>query len=272
MKIEKLTSLTKKPPLYEVGTAIMWTDPHISKELLKAHLDPNHDAASRNPKSIQQIISWMKNQINPNSKDCLDLGCGPGLYCEQLQALGYHVTGIDFSQNSIDYASIQAKQKSLSIDYIYANYLEYQFTKQYDLIYIIYCDFGVLSKDQQKALLTKVYAGLKTGGTLILDAYNLDLIKKRTFEKDFEVSLGGFWSPNPYLCLSHAFHYPSDKLTLDQHIVIDEEDNYKVYRFWEHYFDQEEMVNLLKASKFSSVITENVLEDDYHITFYAATK
>jgi len=41
MNITDIVSKTEKPKIYEKGTAFMWTDTHISTQLLNIHL--NHD-------------------------------------------------------------------------------------------------------------------------------------------------------------------------------------------------------------------------------------
>ena len=43
----QLKAMMTKPALYEKGTVELWTDDHISKGLLEAHLDPDWDAATR---------------------------------------------------------------------------------------------------------------------------------------------------------------------------------------------------------------------------------
>ncbi len=75
-------------PFAQAGQRI-WTDPHVSKQLLAAHLDPKTDAASRRPESIDRTITWVVNllDLKPGNK-ILDLGCGPGLYSQRLAKLG----------------------------------------------------------------------------------------------------------------------------------------------------------------------------------------
>jgi hypothetical protein len=46
MNISDIIAKTKKPGIYEKGTAFMWTDEHISKQLLHIHLDPDIDLAN----------------------------------------------------------------------------------------------------------------------------------------------------------------------------------------------------------------------------------
>lgn len=42
-----LVSMLKKPQLYTKTTILFWDDEHISKQMLKAHLDPCFEGASR---------------------------------------------------------------------------------------------------------------------------------------------------------------------------------------------------------------------------------
>lgn len=69
---------------------------------------------------------------------------GPGLYAERFTAVGYMVTGIDFSGRSIGYARRSAQKAGLDIQYICQDYLTLDIGKLFDLSTMIYCDYGVL--------------------------------------------------------------------------------------------------------------------------------
>ena len=99
MKIKNLLKYTEKPEIYTKGTATIWTDPHISKQLLAIHLHKEIDLASRRQTTIDQTVSWIINKTSGKKLNILDLGCGPGLYAEQLAARGHQVTGMDFSKS-----------------------------------------------------------------------------------------------------------------------------------------------------------------------------
>ena len=45
--MKELLKYAMRPDLYEKGSAVMWTDPYISKQLLQIHLNPDMDLASR---------------------------------------------------------------------------------------------------------------------------------------------------------------------------------------------------------------------------------
>lgn len=42
-----LKQLNTRPKLFEQSTASIWDDPHISKGMLKAHLNENQESATR---------------------------------------------------------------------------------------------------------------------------------------------------------------------------------------------------------------------------------
>ncbi len=47
----------------------------------------------------------------------LDIGCGGGLLCEPMKRLGFNVTGIDASAETVGVASAHAEELGLNIDY-----------------------------------------------------------------------------------------------------------------------------------------------------------
>jgi 2-polyprenyl-3-methyl-5-hydroxy-6-metoxy-1,4-benzoquinol methylase len=273
MEINKIINLISNPKPYDKGTSVMWTDKYISKQLLELHLNPDTDTASRKEETIKKTIQWILKELNKEDAEILDLGCGPGLYTEKIAKLGHKVTGIDFSQNSIAYAKEIAKQNNLNINYICKNYLDLDFDNQFDLIIMIYCDFGVLSIEQREVLLGKIYRALKQGGIFIFDALNKYAIDNLNFQKSWEFSQKGFWKDKPYLYLSESFHYPEQKAILDQHIVIDEDDEFKIYRFWNHYFDGNDIEEKFTEVGFNRVQSyQNIIEGDKGVTFYKAKK
>jgi SAM-dependent methyltransferase len=262
MNFTHIIEFTKKPQIYAKGNAVMWIDEYISKQLLDIHLNPNIDLASRRGSSIESTVDWILNLVNMEKMSILDLGCGPGLYTEIMAARGHKVTGVDFSKNSIEYARNEAIRKNLNIKYVNQNYLELCEENIYDLIMMIFTDFGVLIPQEREILLQNVYRALKPGGTFIFDVLSDKNIELKTAEKSWEVEESGFWKDKPHLVLSDSFSYPEDKVILYQHIVIDSSDNIDVYRFWTHFFTFDNLKLMLEQKGFKKIkCYDDVLPD-----------
>ncbi|NLL69978.1 MAG: class I SAM-dependent methyltransferase [Epulopiscium sp.] len=107
------------------------------------------------------------------------MGCGPGLYAERLHKKGYNITGIDFSQRSINYARKKARERNQEINYVYKNYMDINYKNEFEIVILIYCDFGVLSDIRRQVLLKKIYESLKPGGKFIFDVFTLKEFEKR---------------------------------------------------------------------------------------------
>lgn len=263
MDFQKLFQSSVKPVLYEPGDAKMWTDPYISQQLLKIHLDPNIDAASRKPESIKRTLEFIYNFCNKSGIHILDLGCGPGIYTKEIAARGHEVTGMDFSENSIAYAKKQASINNQNIEYICQNYLELDYVEKFDLITMIYADFGVLIPVERERLLQNIFTALKPGGMFIFDVLNdKNLEIKFPDHKSWNVSLGGFWRELPYLELINGFHYEAEHVYLKQHTIIDQAEICTKYRFWTHYFNSTAIITMISDYGFENIdLYDNVLPE-----------
>lgn len=278
MNIEKIIRTARKPKVYTPGTALMWVDEYISTQLLEIHLSQDIELASRKKSTITSTIEWILHKVPGNGLNILDLGCGPGLYTEHLAQRGHIVTGMDFSSNSIHYAKESASNKKLDITYIQQNYLELEDKNKYDLVLLIFTDFGVLAPDQREILLGKIYRALKPGGTFIFDVLNDNYEVKIAGSKDWELSEKGFWRDSPYLALTESFYYEKQKVTLNQHIVIDQDGEAEVYRFWMHTFSHSDLGAIILSAGFSTaeyydgIIPDSDMCSSSSVTFCMAIK
>ena len=138
--------------------------------MLEAHLNPGIDAASRRPETIDRSVKWLIEILElKDGAPILDLGCGPGLYASRFVRAGIEVTGVDYSQRSIDYAINYATKNKLNITYRYQNYLELKDENQYDAALLIYGDFCPLNPEQRTTLLKNIHRASKPSGKFVLD-------------------------------------------------------------------------------------------------------
>jgi 2-polyprenyl-3-methyl-5-hydroxy-6-metoxy-1,4-benzoquinol methylase len=253
MKIQELVNKIKKPELYEKGSSVMWTDPYISQQLLQIHLHPEIDLGSRKHTTIEKTVNWLLSIDDNKEMNILDLGCGPGLYTELFAKRGHKVTGVDFSENSINYAKQESEKKCLDINYLHQNYLELDVPENaYDLVTLIYTDLGVLNPDERNTLLSNVKKSLKPGGIFIFDVLNDKDLDEKISPKNWEIADSGFWRPNPYLAISESIFYEKEKVVLSQHVVAEEE-QVEVYRFWTHFFSHEDISEMLSPHNFTEI-------------------
>ncbi|UJH67478.1 class I SAM-dependent methyltransferase [Allomuricauda sp. SCSIO 65647] len=255
MDINEIIKKVTKPNLYEKGTSFMWTDPYISKQLLQVHLNPDIDIGSRKKSTIEKTAQWiLESHDSSGELKILDLGCGPGLYAEIFAKSGHEVAGIDISKSSIDYAIRSAKEKGLNIAYKNGSYLDIDLGKeQYDVIVLIYTDFGVLVPTEREQLLENIFFALKKGGIFIFDVLKDTDLNEKLSPRTWEVCEVGFWRETPYLALSESFLYEKEKVIMFQHTIIENSGNLNNYRFWTHFFSQKDISTMLKQQNFRNI-------------------
>lgn len=243
-----MTIIDKRPLLFEKSSCNIWTDPYIQQQMLKEHLNPMSDGASRRQESICRITDFILTNSRPASR-LLDLGCGPGLYTSLFRAKGYEVTGIDFNKASIEYASGERKD----IRYIYGDYIKEYPAGIFDTIIMIYCDLGTHSDDYRDKLLKNIYHSMDEGGVFIFDVFTDGLEKDKKEGKSWDyVPEGGFWDKDEYLLLSEIFHYPQNNAFAYQYNLLGNEE-VKHFIVWDRYYSEEEITKVLKKIGFRKV-------------------
>ena len=236
-----LKYLEKRPAAYEVTGLKFWDDPHISKGMLAAHLNTELESATRKLDFIKKSVDWIKEITDgENRKKLLDLGCGPGIYAELFAERGFDVTGIDISGRSIDYAKENTVKKRSNIKYYQKSYLEMEYSEEFDIITLIYCDFGVLNPEERKILLKKIYKALKPGGMLIFDVFSEKEYQMKEENTSWSYNNGGYWSENPYVCLYSFSRYDEAAVFLEQYVILEKE-SVKCYNLWNKAFSAEEL-------------------------------
>ena len=248
VNLKLLLDAAKKPDLFSTGEELFWDDPHISQQMLEAHLNPTCDGASYNHKTIDQTVKWLFEYLKlQEGSKILDLGCGPGLYCTRFFQRGLNVIGMDYSKNSISYAVKYATENNMDIQYIYQNYLTMDYSNEFDAIFFISCDFGALSNTNRDLLLQKIHKALKPNGVLVFDVFT-KFNREQQSSSNWYVCETGFWKPYPHLVLEQTFHYEDENVFLDQHTVIDNSGNITTYKLWDHYYSIETISQVMEEN------------------------
>lgn len=240
----------RNPTVFQDSPNHLWTDPHIAKQMLAAHLNPEVEGATRQHSFVRASVEWIQAMF-PASRyhQLLDLGCGPGIYGELFAAAGYQVTGVDISSTAIDYGKRSAQAAGLSIQYQQLDYATEGLPGDKDLVTLIYCDYGVLPPKTRAALLKKIYHSLRVGGVLLLDVFTKQ--KYRDFQETTQwwVAENDFWSDQPSLHLQRQACFDT-AVFLDYHVVLTEKEK-KIFYIWEQVFSATEIQQELQAAGFT---------------------
>jgi 2-polyprenyl-3-methyl-5-hydroxy-6-metoxy-1,4-benzoquinol methylase len=234
----KLEAINARPKPFEFYTASeLWTDEHISQQMLALHLNEHVDAASRNAAFIDRSVGWIASHFDiDRGKRVADFGCGPGLYATRLAQRGACVTGIDFSKRSIEYGREVARRKGLPITFVHQDYLEFTTEDRFDLILMIMCDFCALSPAQRRTLLRTFHTLLVPDGAVLFDVYSLAAYRERQEAATYGPNLlNGFWSPQKYYGFLNTFKYDEEKLVLDKYTLVEATRTWTIYNWFQHF-------------------------------------
>ena len=236
----ELLAVTERPiPFSRMTVASLWTDPHVSEQMLRFHLDGSVDISSHRTEFIDAATAWMGGRFAGPGARVLDLGCGPGLYTTRHARARARVTGVDFSERSIAHARDRAAGDGLDIEYVREDYLEYATSGTFDLVTMIMRDYCAMSPAQRGALLSRICGWLAPEGAFVFDVDSLAALAARTESVEFESHPdGGFWSAGAHVAIRSSFVYPAETAALDKHTIL-ERDRTRVIYNWVQFFSPE---------------------------------
>ncbi len=210
----------KVPKPWEEAEKIPWNDPDFSRRMLKEHLSQKHDAASRRTALIKKHVDWIHRfALDEKPSRILDLGCGPGLYCARLSALGHACHGIDFSPASIAYA---LKNASEGCTYTLADMRSTDFGSGYDLVMLIFGEFNVFKSEEAQQILDKACRALNPGGKLLLEVTTYDAVYELGNQPATWYSAENeLFAEGPHLCLMESFWDDDQTVAIERYYIID---------------------------------------------------
>ncbi|MCC7368571.1 MAG: methyltransferase domain-containing protein [Chloroflexi bacterium] len=252
--LQRLAQVTARPARFTPHDAPFWDDPHIATQMLAFHLDPETDAASRRPATIERTVGWLTDALGlRGGARLLDLGCGPGLYCERFAERGVQVRGIDLSANSLAYARASAARRGLDIEYVHASYLTLDVCEEFDAATLIYFDLGVLSEADRDQVLRRVWRALRPGGRFAFDLKTPEQPRPPDGTSRWSVQQAGFWRPHPYLELAQTFWYAEHATELRQMTIVDPDGRLTTYRVWDQTYTAAQITEVLQQQGFEVV-------------------
>ena len=249
MNLELLKKSITKPEIFEKSTDKFWDDEYVSEQMLRFHLNPDIEAASKTKETIETEADFIiRSTAMSEGKAVLDLGCGPGLYVKEFAKTGAMVTGIDISDRSIDYANNNIKPEYRNTLFTKMNYLNINFKESFDIATLIFYDFCALNTTEQNILLTKIHTALKDDGFFIFDIVTEN--KRTSISTNISVCEEGFWSPNSYVEILNTYLYEDPKTEGLQYVIIDEDGSTRIIRIYHRLFSLNEITEMLNENGF----------------------
>lgn len=127
---------------------------------------------------MQHLVTFLK---LPKGKHILDLACGKGRHSVYLNKIGYRVTGVDLSKNSIASAS---KFSTDTLDFKVHDMRD-PFPEKYDAIFNLFTSFGYFEDDNTNIkVLQNIKNSLKKNGIGVIDFMNVNYVKKHLITEE----------------------------------------------------------------------------------------
>lgn len=159
----------------------------------------------RDHSEAQQFMDNLSNYLNlPENGTVLDLACGKGRHSIYLNSLGYDVTGVDLSENSIAYAK-QFENESLHFE---VHDMCKPFNKQFDAVFNLFTSFGYFEKDSENLDTIKaIQAELNEYGFGVIDFMNSTQVIENLVDEDIKTV--------------HGIDFHQKRYVKDGHIIKD---------------------------------------------------
>jgi SAM-dependent methyltransferase len=128
----------------------------------------------RDDTEAHAFMDTLTNYLNiPERGTVLDLACGKGRHARYLNKIGFVVTGVDLSENSINFAK-QFENHNLKFD---VHDMSKPYSKQFDAVFNLFTSFGYFDNNGDNLSTIKaIKADLNDFGFGVIDFMNSDFV------------------------------------------------------------------------------------------------
>lgn len=128
----------------------------------------------RNETEAQAFMDTLTQYLNiPEGGKILDLACGKGRHARYLNKIGYDVTGVDLSENSIAFAK-KFENHRLRFD---VHDMCKPYHKQFDAVFNLFTSFGYFENDADNLkTIEAIKADLNADGFGVIDFMNSEFV------------------------------------------------------------------------------------------------
>ncbi len=142
----------------------------------------------RDDKEAQSFMETLTSYLNiAEDGRILDLACGKGRHAVYLNAIGYNVTGIDLSPESISFAK-QFENDNLRFD---VHDMSKPYSQKFNAIFNLFTSFGFFENENDNLNTIKsIKANLKENGVGVIDFMNVDYVVNNLVADDVKTIEG----------------------------------------------------------------------------------
>lgn len=211
----------------------------------------------RNAQEAELFLSALIQKLKlPENASILDLACGKGRHSVFLHSLGYDVTGVDLSQQSIDCAKVF---EDTGLSFETGDMRHFELNKKFDCVLNLFTSFGYFAQVEDNAkVLERVKAHLKPNGVFVLDYFNANLVRQTP---------------------SQQFSVTKDEIVFDINKSVQDDFVVKKIRVKDggHAMDFEERVQLLQSEQLEEMLQNAGLKPlarfgNYHLETFIPTE
>ncbi len=136
----------------------------------------------RDHTEAQDFMDNLTNYLNlENSEKILDLACGKGRHSIYLNEIGYDVTGVDLSKNSIEYAS-QFENETLKFR---VHDMCRPYSEKFSAVFNLFTSFGYFDKEEDNLNTIKaIKSDLNERGFGVIDFMNVEYVIQNLVPKE----------------------------------------------------------------------------------------
>ena len=246
-----------RPLAWIAGGSFPWYDEEFSRRMLQQHLDDSHGAASRRTRERAAQIEWLWNHlpVQPGQR-ILDLTCGPGLYALDLAQRDCHVTGVDISPSSIDYARQVAESAGVTdnLDFILGDVREVQHpSSAFDHVLLLYGQLAVFPPHEAEELVAAAVATLKPGGTICIELLAPTAIDRSDSSWWFTDDTG-LWGNRPFLHLGERFWDTETRIATERYQILDiESGSLQEFHLCDQSYERQDIERVLRSAGVATI-------------------
>ena len=151
----------------------------------------------RNDNEAQFFMDNLTHYLNlPQDAQILDLACGKGRHSIYLNSLGFEVTGVDISANSIKIANESANDKL----HFHVHDMRENLPNKYDAIFNLFTSFGYFDNEEDNIKTLKaIKNSLTEYGFGVIDFLNADYVIANLVPKEIKIVDGIKFEINRYV-------------------------------------------------------------------------